>query len=367
MGNNHSKKVNNKEYLSESPANGSTTPSFHSIEDDEQTKAVIHCDNQQNIIECNDNTYLLLNYSRDDLKGKHITILMSPLLALVHKKMFKMLQNMNNLKYKIRNHKNNLRHFYIFDSIHNPILCSVDVQIHNDFSTIITLEKIEQYLSPLVPKKYLQYINSEPSLHIDEYTGVVCIMMDIANSTEICNIITPSGIALIYHNIYKIAFNEVNTSYYPYAHIHETCGDSLFIVVNPEYIKKLDSLAATITLQIVSEIQEKIDNYLSSYTNFNLYIRCGISYGLVAGGVVDGKTFRIFGSTVHLSSRLESKCKKEMIMMDENFINKMKTEFRDELLEDKIHFEIMNLKGFGNTHTYSLTRDNIKNILINMN
>lgn len=331
-------------------------------------KAIINCDNQQNIVNCNNFTYILLNYSQNDLIGKHITILMSPLLSLIHKKMFKMINSrekneINKIKPKIRNHKNNLRHFYIYDSLQIPILCSVDVHINNDLTTIVILEKIEQYLSPLIPQKYLKFINSQPSFNIDNYDNVVCILMDIANSTEICNKLSPSGIALIYHNIYKIACLEVNTSYYPYAYIHETCGDSLFIVVNAEYIKKIDYLAATITLQIVSEIQEKIDNYLSTYSNFDLYIRCGVTIGSVAAGIIDGKTFRIFGSTVHMASRLESKCKKGQIMLDNKFKEKIEKEFRNKNINEYIVENNIELKGFGEMNIYSIQNNLIKNLI----
>ena len=115
-----------------------------------ENKAIINCDNKQNIVNCNDFIYILLNYSQSDLVGKHITILMSPLLTLIHKKMFKMINSreeneINKIKPKIRNHKNNLRHFYIYDSLQNPVLCSVDVHINNDLTTTVILEKIEQF------------------------------------------------------------------------------------------------------------------------------------------------------------------------------------------------------------------------------
>ncbi len=336
-----------------------------------ENKAIINCDDEQNIISCNQNTLILLNYSLNDLIGKHITILMSSLLTLVHKKMFKMIKERDNnqidkLKPKIRNHKNNLRHFYIYDSLQHPILCSVDVKINKDLTTTVILEKIEQYLSPLVPQKYLKFINSDSSFNIDEYNNVICIMMDIANSTEICNQLTPSGIALIYHNIYKIASIDISTLYYPYAYIHETCGDSLFIIVNAEYIKKFDILAATIALKIASEIQEKIDKYLESYTNFNLYLRCGISMGNIAGGVIDGKTFRVFGSTVHLANRLENKCEKSEFLIDTNMKKKIEKEINihsNQYLNECIKEDTKELKGFGLVQTFSVNRNKIINII----
>ncbi len=332
-------------------------------------EVVIECDENQYIVSCNEYGYELLGYEREDLVGKHITILMSRLVDMIHRKIFEMIKSKNweqiaKLSAKIRSHKNNLRHFYVYDSQQNPILCSVDIHIMENLHTIVKLSKMEQYLSPLVPQKYLQYLDSQPTFHVDKYENVVCIMMDIANSTEICAEIDACEIANIYHNIYKIASTYVNTHYYPYAYIHETCGDSLFIVVNAEYIKKFDLLCATIALHISYELQEQIDRYLEKYEFYDLYIRCGVVLGDVCGGIIDGKTFRLFGSAVHMASRLESKCKRRMIMMNENLVNKVYQEMGE---WNKITSEEMYLKGFGVSCVFQIRREDVKEKLQNMN
>ena len=74
------------------------------------------------------------------------------------------------------------------------------------------------------------------------------------------------------------------------------------------------------------------------------HIRCGVAIGDISAGVIDGKTFRIFGSAVHLASRLESICKKDEIVYSEEFYKKMEN--------INCKKEIVNLKGFNEQNVY---------------
>lgn len=171
-------------------------------------------------------------------------------------------------------------------------------------------------------------------------------MMDVANSTEYCKFVTPREIALIYYQINKIAEEHINTYFYPYAYVHETCGDCLFIIVNADFIKKYDELSGTIALRIATRVQIEIDKFLSAYNHYNLYIRCGITVGDVSAGIIDGKNFRIFGEIVHKSNRLQTVCNKGEITFDSIFNNRINEEHGTKL-SNLIKSKEIELKNYG--------------------
>ena len=84
-------------------------------------------------------------------------------------------------------------------------------------------------------------------------------------------------------------------------------------------------------------------------------MRCGISFGPLAGGVIDGKTFRVFGPSINLAQRLESVCEK-------NYINISNVFYESLPIEDqkKCEQQTKELKGFGEVTFY---RFKIKNRL----
>jgi hypothetical protein len=84
--------------------------------------------------------------------------------------------------------------------------------------------------------------------------------------------------------------------------------------------------------------------------------------GEISAGVIDGSSFRVFGNTVHKSSRLEGKSLENNIAFDESLFNKLTKEKNKNI--DKVKIEKHNLKGFGECNVYYLNVFSIKLIYI---
>lgn len=170
---------------------------------------------------------------------------------------------------------------------------------------------------------YLTFDRKSRSYDIITHNNVICIMMDVANSTQFVN----EGedyikIAKMYKHIYKAAKDIINKNFYPYAYIHETCGDSLFILVNANFMRKNEESCATIVLELASKILMSINGWLKIKSNI-LYLRCGISMGRITSTNFQNNNVRVFGSVVNKSSRLESICKDKEIVIDDIVYNKL--------------------------------------------
>ena len=302
---------------------------------------MINCDNEQKIKSCN-NAYLL-EYDNNEIVGKHINILFTQNLREKHKHVFENIQTQcNEYICDLENKMKKLRDYIILTKTNKTLYCTISLNIHNNGSCDVYMKLIKTMNSPLVPKQYLEYINSKPEFHVDDYNDVICVMMDLANSTSYTNLVDEKELARVYYNIYKKATNSIIMHSHPYAYIHETCGDSIFILVNSPFSDLKKEKCATIALNTASHVVQDINTYLFELNDM-LYIRCGISMGKISAGVIDGKTFRVFGKSVNLASRLESVCPKNKICFDEIFYDKLKTEIHEIDLSKKYD----TLKGFG--------------------
>ena len=76
-------------------------------------------------------------------------------------------------------------------------------------------------------------------------------------------------------------------------------------------------------------ILQQINAYIYYYLHYTLknkvdvYMRCGISNGNIIGSVIDGRSFRLFGSTINKAARLEAICEKNKFYFDKVFYNKL--------------------------------------------
>lgn len=159
----------------------------------------------------------------------------------------------------------------------------------------------------------------EPAYVMEELPNRICIMMDLANSTKLVNTISISELTKLYFEIAKAIDNIVCKKYHPYARIHETAGDSVFIVVDSQYKHRCN-----MAISMVSEIIEKTNEILVEYVD--VYYRCGMTLGDLRGGIIDGRTYRLFGAPINLAARLESLGEKNQIVFSDSFCELLDTE-----------------------------------------
>lgn len=336
----------------------------------------IICNSEQIIEYVNTHLLIMLKYEKKDLLGKHISIIMSKNIADMHVPIFKKLKESSNVKKYTNNcmFKRKIKNI-IYDSENEPNIVFLELFVYKDTTSKLlfefvnksnTSQHINKFQTILDNTCYVQYLDCErhnstiirnqlskyesffesrnSTCVVTTYDSVICIMLDVANSTMYSNNHTSSTMALLYFKIYKNVTDIIIENYYPYAYIHETCGDSIFILMNGSFMVRNNEICCTLALNMVHNIMKKLNNMFDEI-NENLYIRCGISLGEIAAGVIDNSSFRVFGKTVHLASRLETISSKDSINVCENFYQKLKKE--NETYALSFYEQNMEIKGLG--------------------
>eukprot|EP00193_Tetraselmis_chui_P010378 CAMPEP_0177770652 /NCGR_PEP_ID=MMETSP0491_2-20121128/11068_1 /TAXON_ID=63592 /ORGANISM="Tetraselmis chuii, Strain PLY429" /LENGTH=477 /DNA_ID=CAMNT_0019287939 /DNA_START=334 /DNA_END=1767 /DNA_ORIENTATION=+ len=315
----------------------------------------ILCDTDFNIVDTDDSALRLLKYSASELWGKPVACLMTPLIAKLHDKLFdyvkratpeQICRSARRLIYE----KSNCRDMVLLDSNREPVVCGVSIEIQPDRSAIVNLLDVSTKPLHTVPRGYEQYIHRPPGKHVQDYPDVICIMIDIAGSTQYAVRVKPQDMATLMHDVYMAANNIILREVFPYAYIHEICGDSLLLVVNAGFMVRYPGEAAVIAMQAAMQVQRHLNKMLVRYDE-SMYARVGVTIGDVTAGVIDGRSFRIFGDTVHLSQRLESCCPKDGIACTARFLDLLEKQQAvvDDMSAFGIEYHTKELKGFGAT------------------
>lgn len=167
--------------------------------------------------------------------------------------------------------------------------------------------------------------------------------MDLCGSTEYIYNNTDESAAILMKTIFEISRKHI-VEMYPFVYIHELIGDCVFLIVDAPYMVRNQS---NVAIEISKKIQIDVDKVLhTNNCEQNMYLRVGIACGPVTAGIIDGRSFRLFGLTVHTAQRLESVCPQGKITFNEKFKDKHN-------IEDCVqHFS--KLKGLGNVTYYTL-------------
>lgn len=307
------------------------------------------------IVDCDKNALIHLQCaSIDDLVGKSITTIMSNAIGCLHTRVFFdsiCKSTLKNIIVRLETrHMSMATRYVVYTVNRTPLMCkmSINVQLDKDFSIsgyIVTLhvEKESYGLLDTVPYKYKRFIGSDKTC-LSRCDNVTCVIMDLYNSTWFVNTydLTGKRIAEVLAAVYNIVKREI-MSMYPFMYIHELIGDSVFIVTNASFFVNSRFLHDA-CLSTLIRIQTQLDMYLQKT---GMWIRIGVATGPVHAGVIDGRTFRLFGLTVHRAQRLESVCPKGKIAFDQCF----KEHLRYNSLEYSIHET--DLKGIGKTTYYT--------------
>jgi len=301
------------------------------------------------IIEISNDLLYILGYTIEESKELTLLSLLNDEMKRIHEKIVKPDNNIDYSK-KIENLKsmrtlnmlplrckNNTYHMFGFDGV---------TRNDND-NFVFSFKPISSVDNIQIPKYFHNYINGIPkNIFLEQYTNTYIVCFDIMNSTDLCNRIGSFRIAKIYNNLYQIVHNSLYEISYPYIRIHETCGDSIMLIANTSFLPKIQKIT-----ELILNTCETIILQVNETKDFK--IRCGIARGDVSGGIIDGTSFRIFGSCVHMASRLESvclgnhmSCQKEIIdeSIDYPYIKKFKLNLKSKLL-----------KGFGETLYYDVS------------
>ena len=287
---------------------------------------------------------------------------------------------LDTMRARLKHSMSNSREFAIFGKSNEPIVCSISIDLHADRTITVVLEHTDIKILHSVPLGFGEYINATPGLFVEDYQDVICVMMDIAGSTQFASGVEPRTMAELMHNVYKTVNDVVLREVFPFAYIHEIVGDSVLLIVNAGfmvcstslscsfgsvgvYITKCCALltmwsvhvlsqakfgpeSAIIAVHAASQIQTALDRMLMEYSE-DMYARVGISMGDVCAGVMDGRSFRVFGETVHLSQRLEAACPRRHIACQSTVYQLLEKQLPDPPESEQVQRD---LKGFGSVN-----------------
>lgn len=238
----------------------------------------------------------------------------------------------------------------IMSGLTDPFICKTYFNVDFDCS-----------IAPNIPKEFLDNMTNSPTFCVKHYNNCVIIMMDIANSSMISTKKTPKEIALMFHEVIKFSSTWVNEKFYPFIRFIEACGDSLLFLHCPELSLSLSDIHSE-CIYFALTLTEKLNYILKQY---DTYIRCGVVAGECAGGVWDGKTFRLSGKNINLAARLESICKKNNIAIEENMYNAL---IKENYSFDNFEETYEDLKGLGvhTVYNINLGDETIKKNVVNI-
>ena len=230
--------------------------------------------------------------------------------------------------------------------------------------TIKVLFNIEcnNSIAPNIPNGFMKYLTSPvPTFCVKNFRRCIIIMMDIANSTGISTQKTPTEVALMFHEVIKISICVIDYEFYPFIRFIEACGDSLLFLHCPKLSLSLSDIHSE-CIYFALTLTEKLNKILKLY---DTYIRCGVVAGECAGGVWDGKTFRLSGKNVNLAARLESICKKNNIVIEENMYQAL---LKEKYSFDNFEETYEDLKGLGvhTVYNINLGDETVKKNVVNI-
>lgn len=308
----------------------------------------VSCNSEFNITDVHPELCRLLGYEPNEMVGMSILGLMSPVVADAHASMLRQLKRAGAGERCQAMQTGHLRcrDSIVLDADRNPVPCRLTVQLRMDLSSELVFNEIQGKVSQSVPRGFGQYIRQEPGLHLVDAKEVACIMTDLANTTSFSIQQPPRVMAELLHKVYVTANAVVEREALPYVYIHEIVGDSLLLLCNAEFMGRFPGRTAAIGIYVASKVQKAVDEMLRSFgSDHDMYLRIGIASGPLCAGVVDGRSFRVFGSTIHLSQRLESMCPRSQIACCSRFAAQLREEVdRDAMRLSQCTAE---LKGLG--------------------
>lgn len=292
--------------------------------------AKLHCDENQVIVRAYGTVEQIF---QEDVLGKHITKYMTPCIAAFHTRMFMYLKRRPTFS------MSNANRFVLLNAERNPFMCDVHVEM-TDNTSVVSIENVSHSLSihDTIPWRYQRFIGESPGkIHLEECT-VTCVLMDLSNSTSFVVEHGGTKFAGMLSKLYQLVTQHV-VQMYPFVYVHELLGDSVFMVVNAPFMIKFPlGNSSEIALDVSRKIQESVDSLLQGT---NMHMRVSIAHGPVSAGVIDGRSFRLFGPTVHLAQRLESVCPHGQITLNDSAAKQLPQAYP---LQKHTH----DLKGFGN-------------------
>lgn len=295
----------------------------------------ITCDEKGIIQDIHTELLMILEYSRDELIGKFIGILMNPFMSFLHRFILlpmyaKMTPEEREASNYILESKLSMRPLIIYTKTKSPIYITISITYTISYFIVYIL------ITKQTDNRYIYTSDINPpykTAFVQSNLDMVIIGLDMKNSTEY---LMDNGVdkTMALHNVFHTTMVElIRAEYYPYMYIHEIMGDGFIIVLNLEWSYHFPRFCASMAYAFIVKL----------YQRTKLTFRTGISYGKLHYGYIDNH-LRFFGEYMNRASRYESACRDKMIATDRHFYQKLCDE---NMFQPRMDEEEILLKGIG--------------------
>jgi len=239
--------------------------------------------------------------------------------------------------------------FFLFTSIVIGILGGYTIECYSrrDFVSqqIIRLEKQnnEQLLLNILPKNIAKELKASPGTIAKDYESITVLFADLVAFSELSQKNSAHEVVSLLNEIFSV-FDKL-TDTYGLEKI-KTIGDAYMVTNN---LKQSDNGDVKAVAEFAFDIQKAVEQF-SVKKNQKIQLRIGVHTGPAVAGVIGVKKFvyDVWGNTVNIASRLESRCPVNKIQVSESTY---------QLLKDDYHFEDrgeLEVKGQGKLRAYIL-------------
>ena len=96
------------------------------------------------------------------------------------------------------------------------MVCGISIFLREDGTSTMLLLRLDTKLLHTVPRGFEQYINRPPGMHVHDYQDVMCVMMDVAGSTEYARKIgSARKMAELMHDAYEAVNHAILREVFP--------------------------------------------------------------------------------------------------------------------------------------------------------
>jgi adenylate cyclase len=184
-------------------------------------------------------------------------------------------------------------------------------------------EVTDSLLHKMLPASLVEKLKYSQTEIATFYEDVTIIFMDIVGFTQLSQLVSARELVKILGDIFSYCDDIADKHNIEKI---KTIGDSYMAVGGATINNPLHHISC---IQLALEICEYMKNYTLENVDFKVQVRFGIHSGSVIGGVIGSKrpSFDIWGESVNIASRLESRSEPNKINISGSLYEKVKDTF----------------------------------------
>lgn len=287
---------------------------------------VIICDHEFRIIHCNRKTSSTLGYPNKELIGRFIWNILSETDKERYKEIFSItdvsIKKIIRIQTKDAKFLNALYKVEKYDKCYNIVLIPFDTPFN-----------------PHIPQMYSKYINVENStaFNIESQEKCVCMRIGMLHENTLIQKFSSSKLLTHLQSILFLMNKDILREFSEYMYISIPEDLHFYISFNVKF-KRLYKKFASLSYTVATRSVRDINNYFE-LKNIPISVSASLSIGTISYGVINNRSFQIFGPVKKHANDLFTFCDKNSIIMSEDLYELM----QEENTHTQVHVDINEL------------------------